>query len=103
MQQIAATYGAAGGRRGWIVWFTVNYPDVAASAPALASRQIPARRPDGWCPPPWVPASPDTFAPGQDGPGPVVTRGPEPPAIAASHPARSLDQKTCSQSERKAP
>jgi len=58
MQQIAATYGAAGGRRGWLIWFTVNYPAVAP-VPALASRQIPSRRPAGWCPPPWVPASPE--------------------------------------------
>ena len=35
VQQIAATYGAAGGQRGWIIWFTVNYPAVAASVPAL--------------------------------------------------------------------
>jgi anti-sigma regulatory factor (Ser/Thr protein kinase) len=34
MQQIATTYGSAGGRRGWIVWFTVNYP-VAAPVSAL--------------------------------------------------------------------
>jgi hypothetical protein len=34
MQQIATTYGSAGGRRGWIIWFTVNYP-VAAPVPAL--------------------------------------------------------------------
>jgi hypothetical protein len=36
VQQIAATYGAAGGRRGWLIWLTVNYPAVAASIPALA-------------------------------------------------------------------
>jgi len=36
VQQIAATYGAAGGRRGWLIWFTVNYPAVAAPVPALA-------------------------------------------------------------------
>jgi len=58
VQQIAATYGAAGGRCGWIIWCTVNYPAVVASAPALASRQVPVRRPAGWCPPPWMPASP---------------------------------------------
>ena len=34
MQQIATTYGAAGGRRGWIIWFTVNYP-VAAPVSTL--------------------------------------------------------------------
>ncbi len=36
VQQIAATYGAAGGRCGWLIWFTVNYPAVAAPVPALA-------------------------------------------------------------------
>ena len=36
VQRIAATYGAAGGRRGWLIWFTVNYPADAASIPALA-------------------------------------------------------------------
>jgi hypothetical protein len=36
VQQIVATYGAAGGRCGWIIWFTVNYPAAAASIPALA-------------------------------------------------------------------
>jgi anti-sigma regulatory factor (Ser/Thr protein kinase) len=36
VQQIAATYGAAGGRRGWLIWFAVNYPAVAAPVPALA-------------------------------------------------------------------
>src|SRR6266700_2065723 len=36
MQQLATTYGAAGGRRGWIIWFTMNYPAAAASVPALA-------------------------------------------------------------------
>jgi anti-sigma regulatory factor (Ser/Thr protein kinase) len=41
-QQIATTYGAAGGRRGWIIWFTVNYP-TATPVPAFA---IPA----GPCP-----------------------------------------------------
>ena len=34
MQQIATTYGSAGGRRGWIIWFTINYP-VAAPVSAL--------------------------------------------------------------------
>ena len=34
VQQIATTYGSAGGRRGWIIWFTVNYP-VAAPVSAL--------------------------------------------------------------------
>jgi anti-sigma regulatory factor (Ser/Thr protein kinase) len=29
MRQLAATYGAAGGRRGWLIWFTVNYPAAA--------------------------------------------------------------------------
>src|SRR5438067_9516703 len=61
VQQIAATYGAAGGRCGWLIWFTVNYPAAAEPVPALASRQVLARRPDGWCPPPWVPASLETL------------------------------------------
>jgi anti-sigma regulatory factor (Ser/Thr protein kinase) len=34
VQQIATTYGSAGGRRGWIIWFTVKYP-VAAPVTAL--------------------------------------------------------------------
>jgi hypothetical protein len=34
MQLLATTYGSAGGRRGWIIWFTVNYP-VAAPVSAL--------------------------------------------------------------------
>ena len=57
MQQIAATYGAAGGRQGWMIWFTVSYP-AAAPVPALASRQLPAR-PDDWYPSQWTPASPE--------------------------------------------
>jgi hypothetical protein len=61
VQQIAATYGAAGGQRDWVIWFTVNYPAAAEPVPALASRQVPARHPDGWCLPPWVPASPETL------------------------------------------
>jgi len=49
LQQIATTYGAAGGRRGWIIWFTVNYP-IVMPVPALPFRQRPVR-PAGWCPP----------------------------------------------------
>ena len=55
LQQLATTYGAAGGRRGWMIWFTVSYP-AAQPAPALASRQVPSR-PPAWRPPPWTPAS----------------------------------------------
>jgi anti-sigma regulatory factor (Ser/Thr protein kinase) len=57
MQQLATTYGAAGARRGWMIWFTVSYPP-APPVPALASRQVPTR-PPGWCPPQWTPASPE--------------------------------------------
>ena len=57
LQQMATTYGAAGGRRGWIIWFTVSYP-AAAPVPALASRQVPVR-PAGWCPPQRAPISPE--------------------------------------------
>jgi hypothetical protein len=59
LQQIATTYGAAGGRRGWMIWFTVGYP-VAAPIPPLASRPVLAR-PPGWCPPTWTPATPETL------------------------------------------
>src|ERR1039457_6693837 len=59
MQQLAATYGAAGGRRGWMIWFTVSYPP-ATPVPALPARQVPAR-PPGWRPPPWTPATPETL------------------------------------------
>jgi anti-sigma regulatory factor (Ser/Thr protein kinase) len=59
MQQIATTYGAAGGRRGWIIWFTVNYP-TATPVPALPSRQVPVR-PAGWCPPQRAAISPETL------------------------------------------
>jgi hypothetical protein len=59
MQQLATTYGAAGGRRGWIVWFTVNYPAVTP-VPALASRQVPVRL-EGWCPPRRAAISPETL------------------------------------------
>jgi hypothetical protein len=57
MQQLATTYGAAGGRRGWIIWFTVNYP-ATTPVPALPSRQVPVR-PVGWCPPQRPPISPE--------------------------------------------
>jgi hypothetical protein len=59
MQQLATTYGAAGGRRGWIIWFTMNYP-AATSLPPLPSRQIAARLP-GWCPPQPAPLSLETL------------------------------------------
>lgn|GEM_PF-2237196 len=55
LQQLAATYGAAGGRRGWMIWFTVTYPPTTP-VPALASRQVPPR-PPAWSPPPWTPAT----------------------------------------------
>ena len=58
-QQLAASYGAAGGRRGWMIWFTVSYP-AAKPVPALPARQVPAR-PPGWRPPPWTPATPETL------------------------------------------
>jgi hypothetical protein len=38
LQQMAATYGAAGGRRGWMIWFTVSYP---AAAPVRMERNAP--------------------------------------------------------------
>jgi hypothetical protein len=38
LQQMATAYGAAGGRRGWMIWFTVSYP---AAAPAPAERKAP--------------------------------------------------------------
>ena len=38
LQQIATTYGVAGGRRGWMIWFTVTYP---AAAPARTERNSP--------------------------------------------------------------
>jgi hypothetical protein len=56
LQQLATTYGAAGGRRGWIIWFTVNYPP----APPLALRQVPIR-PADWCPPQRPSISPETL------------------------------------------
>lgn len=59
MQQLATTYGAAGGRRGWIIWFTMNYP-AATPVPPLPSRQVPIRPPD-WCPPKLASISPDTL------------------------------------------
>jgi hypothetical protein len=59
MQRMATTYGAAGGRRGWIIWFTVNYP-TAMPVPALPSRQVPVR-PAGWCPPQRTAINPETL------------------------------------------
>jgi hypothetical protein len=59
MQQIATTYGAAGGRRGWIIWFTVNYP-TTMQVPALPFRQRPVR-PVDWCPPQRMAISPETL------------------------------------------
>ena len=59
MQQLATTYGAAGGRRGWITWFTMNYP-AATPVPPLPSRQVPTR-PPGWCPPQLASISPETL------------------------------------------
>jgi anti-sigma regulatory factor (Ser/Thr protein kinase) len=56
LQQLATTYGAAGGRRGWIIWFTLNYP----AAPPLPSRQVPTRSAD-WCPSPRPSISPETL------------------------------------------
>jgi anti-sigma regulatory factor (Ser/Thr protein kinase) len=38
LQQMATTYGAAGGRRGWMIWFTVSYP---VAAPARTDRKAP--------------------------------------------------------------
>ena len=55
LQQLATTYGAAGGRRGWMIWFTISCP-AAQPAPALASRQV-LPRPAARRPPPWTPAS----------------------------------------------
>jgi hypothetical protein len=75
MQQIAATYGAAGGRRGWIIWFTVNYPAAAASSPGAGAQADP-RPPLGWLVPAAVSAhQPGDLAPGQAGHRPAVARG----------------------------
>ena len=38
LQQLATTYGAAGGRRGWMIWFTVSYP---AAKPSRPERKAP--------------------------------------------------------------
>lgn len=40
LKQLAAAYGAAGGRRSWRVWFTIPYPSAgcaAANPPAIAA------------------------------------------------------------------
>jgi hypothetical protein len=41
LQQLATTYGAAGGRRGWIIWFTVTYPP---PRPSISPESLPRIR-----------------------------------------------------------